>query len=354
MARRCLAGHRRPTSVAADPKSNQDLLIVVIPRIFFRMAELVVRGMEAPTFFSLLGGDENAATFALGWTLSRSDALLRRLISVLDVPDVTGSVRIELQRHGEDAGFTDIEIVVAGQCHVIVEAKVGGAVAGDRQLQRYRSRFADEGHNVIVSVSAAPAYAAARLLPGSIEGVPVRHLSWGDVRRMVAESIAAAAGTMERRWLRDLEQHLENYVTAQVVSSNLVYVVALSTAEIHSGYTWIDVVEKDGVYFHPIGRGGWPVTPPNYLGFRYHGQLQSVRHVENAEFVPALGERDERWAEWTDHILYHLGPPMRPAVPLRSGMTYANRVYCALDLLLSGACDTIKQAQEETARRLAG
>lgn len=53
-------------------------------------------------------------------------------------------------------------------------------------------------------------------------------------------------------------------------------------------------------------------------------------------------------------MLYRLGPPMRPAVPLRSGMTYANRVYCALDLLLSGVCNTIKQAQEETARRLAG
>lgn len=289
-----LQGRGGANSAAAGLKSNLDLLIVVAPRMLLGMAELIVRGMEAPTVFSLLGSDENAATFALGWTLSRSDALLRRLIGVLGVPDVTGMVRIELQRHGEDAGFTDIEIAVAGQYHVIVEAKVGGAVAGEHQLQRYRGRFAGEFNNVIVSVSAAPAYAAARLLPGSIEGVPVRHLSWGDLRRMVSNSIAAAAGTLERRWLGDLERHLESYVSAQVVSSNLVYVVALSTAEIHTGYTWIDVVEKDGAYFHPIGRGGWPVTPPNYLGFRYHGHLQSVRHVEHAEFVPALGECDER------------------------------------------------------------
>lgn len=77
-----------------------------------------------------------------------------------------------------------------------------------------------------------------------------------------------------------------------------------------------------------------------------------MRHVEHAEFVAELGDRDDRWAAWSDHMLYRLGPPMRPAAPLRSGMTYANRVYCALDLLLSGACDTIKHAQEETARRL--
>ena len=89
------------------------------------------------------------------------------------------------------------------------------------------------------------------------------------------------------------------------------------------------------------------------VGCSYDGCLQSVRHVEAAEFVPALGDVDLRWAAWTDHMLYRLGPPMRPAIPLRSGIPYANRVYCAIDLLLSGACETIKQPQEETAKRLA-
>jgi len=78
-------------------------------------------------------------------------------------------------------------------------------------------------------------------------------------------------------------------------------------------------------------------------------QLQSVRHVEDAEFVAALGDRNYRWVDWTDHMLFRLGPPMRPAVPLRSGMTYANHVYCALDLLLSYACQTIKQAKRKLA-----
>ena len=141
-------------------------------------------------------------------------------------------------------------------------------------------------------------------------------------------------------------------MATQVISSNTVYVVALSHQEIAPGYTWIDVVETDHAYFHPIGRGGWPTSPPNYLGFRYDGRLQSVRHVEGAELVEELGARNPRWDGWIDHMLYQLGPPMRPATPLRSGMTYANRVYCAIDLLLSGACATIKQAQEETGRRL--
>jgi len=315
-------------------------------------SSLIVRGAEATTVFSLLGGDENAATFALGWALSRSEARLCALLRQLNLTRPVGEVRIELQRHAEDAGFTDIELVAPGELHVIVEAKVGGAVAAAVQLERYRPRFGPAGvGQALVSVSAAPAYFASRLLAGELGGVPVCHLSWSDIRQLVRSASLAATGSTERRWLRDLDLHMECYVAAQVTNSNLVYVVALSEREIRPSYTWIDVVERDNAYFHPIGRGGWPTSPPNYLGFRYRGQLQSVRHVEEAEFVAELGEQDPRWAEWSDHMLYRLGPPMRPAMPLRSGMTYANRVYCAIDLLLSGACQTIKQAQEETARR---
>lgn len=221
----------------------------------FCMTSLVVRGAEALTVFSLLGDDENAATFALGWALSRSDALLRRLMDSLGIPLPTNAVRIELQRHSGDAGYTDIELIAADECHVIVEAKVEGAVAGAAQLERYRTRFSGNGSNLIVSMSAAPTYVAARLLPDAIDGVPVKHISWNDVRQLVARAAATAVGSTERRWLRDLDQHLEGYVAAQVVSSNLVYVVALSTGEIHQGYTWIDDVENDHAYFHPIARG---------------------------------------------------------------------------------------------------
>ena len=314
---------------------------------------LIVRGNEAVTVFSLLGGDENAATFALGWTLSRSAVLLRVFLERLDLARPPGEVRIELQRHGDDAGFTDIELFVANQLHVIVEAKVGGAVPGAAQLERYRPRFGPaHAGQAFISISAAPVYAASRLLATNLDGVPIRHLSWDEVRRLVRRATAAAVGSTERRWLRDLNIHLEGYVATQVTSSNIVYVVALSDQEIAPGYTWIDVVEKDDAYFHPFGRGGWPISPPNYLGFRYRGQLQSVRHVEAAELVPELGGRNPHWQGWSDHMLYKLGRPMRPVTPLRSGMAYANRVYCAIDLLLSGACATIKQAQEETARRL--
>jgi hypothetical protein len=55
---------------------------------------LVIRGAEATTVFSLLGGDENAATYALGWALSRSDALLGALLDRLGMQLPIGNVRI--------------------------------------------------------------------------------------------------------------------------------------------------------------------------------------------------------------------------------------------------------------------
>lgn len=107
-------------------------------------------------------------------------ALLDRLGMRLPI----GNVRIELQRHGADGGYTNIEIIAPDECHVIVEAKVGGAVAGMAQLERYRLRFAAAGNNLIASLSAATAHLASKVLPSTVSGVPVSHLSWdGTLRR---------------------------------------------------------------------------------------------------------------------------------------------------------------------------
>jgi hypothetical protein len=138
---------------------------------------------------------------------------------------------------------------------------------------------------------------------------------------------------------------------------NMVYVVSLSTHLINEGasYSWIDVVGKDGRYFHPVGNR-WPVLPPNYIGFRYHGALQTVHHIDAYEIVGNLADRNQNWPVTdTDHFVYTLGPAMRPARTVRTGNIYRNgRVWCAIDTLLSGACETISEARDQTASRLNG
>jgi len=137
---------------------------------------------------------------------------------------------------------------------------------------------------------------------------------------------------------------------------NKVFVVALGQEPMVDGqsHTWIDVVEQDQCYFHPVGNR-WPVQPPNYIGFRYRGRLQSVHHIDSFQVVQNLAASNPLWLQTdSDHFVYRLGPPMRPAREMRTGNIYRNgRVWCAIDTLLSGAFATIADARDETDRRLA-
>ena len=139
-------------------------------------------------------------------------------------------------------------------------------------------------------------------------------------------------------------------------TDNRVYVVALGSNEMVPGqaHSWIHVVTKDQSYFHPVGKT-FPVEPPNYVGFRYGGKLQSVHHIDSFEIVENLAAHHPLWPITTfDHFVYRLGPAMRPVRQLRTGeeIRRAARVWCAIDTLLSGQFNTISEARDETKRRL--
>jgi hypothetical protein len=166
-----------------------------------------------------------------------------------------------------------------------------------------------------------------------------------------------------KRLLGELHRYLKGVMTMQDVTSNMVYVVSLSTKPIAgtSGLSTIEVLERLGRYFCPVGGtgpGGWPKEPPNHLGFRYHGRLQEIRHVEGYtvrlapwEGIPELAGR----VAVPEHqqFDFELGPPIRPEHEVRTGNLFrAQRVWCALDLLLT--CQTIREARDNTQERLEG
>ena len=116
-------------------------------------------------------------------------------------------------------------------------------------------------------------------------------------------------------------------------------------------------------YFHPVGGSGWPKTPPNYLGFRYGGRLQSIHHVDSYIVVAdgeamaaAFPEMPSATWEAQDvftkaHFLYRLGPAIAPAHEVKTGEIYRNgRVWAALDLLLTS--QTISKARDLTQQRI--
>jgi len=320
---------------------------------------LTVRGSKAASVFRLNGADENSATYALGWVLEKSPNFCIAMINAwIGAPLPSQDTVISLQKHGRDGGYTDSEVQAGLQFHVILEAKRWWDLPTEEQLLRYRPRLAAVGADVqrIVSVSSADAAFAHRRLPANIDGAQIVHQSWGDIQRLAKRVRAMATGFEEKLWLHHLIQHLQEFVAMDRLSDNTVFVVSLGVQPMVDGgeHTWIDVVEKDRSYFHPVGKG-FPVQPPNYVAFRYRGRLQSVHHIDSFEIAEDLSSVNPLWLKTqSDHFIYRLGPSMLPQTEVRTGNIFKNgRVYCAIDTLLSGAFKTISDARDETQRRLA-
>ena len=141
----------------------------------------------------------------------------------------------------------------------------------------------------------------------------------------------------------------------QQQTSNWVYVVSLSRHKAEgSELTYVDIVEKKGMYYHPFGVRGWPREAPNYIAFRYDGRLQTIHHVENYVITRKMHEvihelPDKEWD--TSHFVYTLGPAIRPNKIIKTGNVYASgRRWAMLDLLLTS--DTILEACDLSTKRV--
>lgn len=309
-----------------------------------------------------MGKDENSATYALGWVLERSPHFASMLASeIAGRPVDVSNLRIALQKSGNDRGYTDVELRCSNLLHAIIEAKRGFELPSAEQLLRYRPRLNESGFDAValVSMSAIPEGIACLRLPQAIKGVPVKHLSWGVVRGLAKVAKRNAVGLEEKLWLRELIEHFEGYAAMNTIRDNMVFVVSLGSGTMRddSDRTWIDVVEQDGSYFHPVGNH-WPIQPPNYIGFRYRGQLQSVHHIEGFDIVSDVSTVNPTWCSTSvDHFVYKLGPAMKPPKHLGAGGSHDSvkrsaRVWCAIDTLLSGQFGQLGEARDETNRRI--
>jgi hypothetical protein len=329
------------------------------------VADLTLHGRVVRTVFDLLGEREDDITYSVGWGLARSERLTRALLAEVWPGQEQGEIlAIRLQEAETGTGRTDIEVETERQ-HLVIEAKRGWALPEPEQIEKYQQRLLardDRARHVAVVAECASDYPPALALTQSDVSVPVSYMPWAHVAELVVQTVHGLRSQAEKRLLEELHRYLKGVMTMQDVRSNMVYVVSLSTRPIDgiSGLTTVQVLERLGRYFCPVGGvnpGGWPKEPPNHLGFRYHGRLQQIRHVEGYavrlapwEGIPELTGR----VTVPEHkqFDFELGPPIRPEREVRTGNLYrAQRVWCALDLLLT--CATIREAHDRTRERLA-
>jgi len=300
------------------------------------MANIFLHGRQITSIFELLGEHEDDITYSIGWAFANSSAFLNLFIKkILPKVSNTDEVVIRLQESKRESGRTDIEIQEIN-FHIIVEAKRGWSLPDERQLNLYAKRLKkDNNHqNLIVVMSECSQEYSSLHIPKMIQNIPVKYFSWKDIALMTNKVLNASH--TEKRLLEQLRTYLRRIVNIQNQESNMVYVVSLGS-DIPKGcsISWIDIVEKKRRYFHPVGKG-WP-SPPNYLGFRYHGKLQSVHHVESWKMIDDLHSeiREIDAGLWQfPKYLYNLGPAIVPTKDVKTGNVYpSGRVWAMLDLL---------------------
>jgi hypothetical protein len=316
--------------------------------------DLYLYGKEIQSVFELLGKDENDITFSIGWALSQSPHFTSAILSrIFSRPINVNDAAIRLQEYKANGGITDIEIF-DNDVHVIIEAKRGWWLPNKKQLLRYYPRFRNipTEHQALVVMAECSHEFAKRHLPNAIKDVPFHYLNWKDI----AGLCKIVRGThAEKRLLDHLRSYLRRIVKMQKQESNLVYVVSLGSGKPKSSdISWQDIVNKRLRYFHQTEGNGWPKEPPNYLGFRYAGKLQSIHHVESWQVVEGLQEYipeiKSRLKKGMKLFLYKLGKPIVPTKIIRTGNLYMNgRIWAMLDLLLT--CDTISEARDLTKKR---
>lgn len=258
---------------------------------------------------------------------------------------------VRLQEYGADGGFTDIELL-GPRHHVIIEAKRGWWLPCSFQFGKYAPRFEKEGRTWrrFVAMSDCTTEYAKLHLPSHASEIELSYIGWRDL-----EGICRSAGRShaEKRLLAELGTYLRTVATMQDLRSNMVYVVSVGGGNPDgASVSWIEIIEKLGTYFHPVGNR-FPKEPPNYVAFRYGARLQSIHHIESyvvstnlSNQVPGMPD-----VQGPPYFVYQLGPAIRPPQEVKAGPSVLRnaRVWAALDLLLT--CSTITEAMKRTKDR---
>ena len=323
------------------------------------MGTLYKHGRKVHSVFELLGTKEDDISFSIGYGFSKIPSFLKPFLHHIGIRSKFNpeSISIRLQQYEKEKGRTDFEIEQEGVFSIIIESKKGWNFPNQKQLDQYSSKpsfikSTSRVKKLVVFTESTKEYTDSYFDITKSNGYEVQVVSYRELHGFLRQS--SRLGTnFEKRLTGELLTYLEKIMTMSNKESNLVYVVSLGKkVEPRWKISYIEIVERR-LYFHPIGSRGFPSEPPNYIGFRYDGQLQSIHYIESYEvfqnphkFFPEIPSQN-----WGSCFLYHLGEPIVPNRIVKTGKIYRNgRVWCMFDTLFTS--DTIKESSIITKKRL--
>ena len=314
--------------------------------------------------FGLLGTDENALSFALGYTFQQCPPFLQWFLRQIGVQGVHKTslrkVRINLQRYrsGESGqGITDIEIHLDGHFHVIIEAKVGGAVPSIEQCCKYLHRFHETNERIqkfVTLIQAADdsfGIKYAQKVPDLAERLVC--FIWPKllsecIRIMMSKSAESEA----KAWVRSFYNFLDQEYRMKAFTTE-VWILAISTKPLWpNGKSHWDIHQEYRVWWDYKEH----TVRPLYLAFRVNGNLESVWRTSRIEHgipiiavVPELKHIKNDWPK-EPCTVWHLESPVKLPHPIRTGGgMYNRRVRCDFDMLLTST--TVLEIEQAMKKR---
>jgi hypothetical protein len=262
---------------------------------------------------------------------------------------------VRLQTYDRDearAGITDIQLRTA-RAHVIVEAKRGWTIPTRAQLRRYapilvRSTAQERCFVVLTRWGADARAVVAARLGDEVEGFPIVTMGVSDVLREARAAHRNERQHRARLFLAELLAYLEGGGYVGSHRDSRVFVVPLGKGTSEIGVPFHRIPYEEGIYWY--GLTGGPKVPPNYVGFRFDGRLQSIHHVEESQVFGRMSEiYPGTTKDWGPGVRLRLGPAVRPVAVVRSGQLRDRRVWADIDLLLTSA--TVEAAARLTRER---
>ncbi len=325
------------------------------------LASLHINKRRVTSPFGLLGTDENALSFALGYTFQQCLPFLQWFLQEIGIPSVHPNTlrkaRIALQRGDEfGSGITDIEIFVEDKIHVIIEAKVGLAIPSIEQCRKYLKRLRESNaRNIkLVALVQSPDQTFVKQYVRQDPKFSSRLVSfnWSRLISECVRMIHRKSDSSTKSWIRSFYHFLDQEYGMKAFSTE-VWILSIKTKPLWTnGMSHWDIHQKHRVWWSYNEHA----VRPLYIAFRVNGTLDSICRVNQIEHeipiihrVPEMKHIPDAWPSLPCTI-WHFEKAVKLPKPIRTGAgMYNRRVRCDLDLLLS--CETVLEIEQEMKNR---
>lgn len=317
-----------------------------------RVPSLKAYGRIVETPFGLLGTDENALTFALGYTMQQCPRLLQMFIRDIGLRGFRLNsllkAEIRLQKHRKE-GITDIEIRLPSRVHLIIEAKVGLNIPTLGKCKEYiealkSSKEKERKLVILLEADAIPTLDLYRRQDKDCKEflLAFQWIKLLEMRNNLLNEFPENRN--EGKWIRAFFDFLEKEFEMKSYTTEVWIVPASMKPLWEGGWSFYDTHIK-GKILYRTRKDRYSNQKPLYIALRTAGKVRTIQRVLKVEHevtpidkLPQLGNIKDSWPSERCTI-WHLSDPTPLPQPIPTGdpLMRARHVFCDMDILLSSS-----------------